>query len=76
MHNDVIHLLLWAVIGLFITWGIFYAYLGFRMVALQRRSKVAKVAAIGALFIGGFWITIWVSAVVVNFLQLIGVIST
>jgi len=76
MFEDVIQLIIWAVIGLFITWGIFYAYVGFRMVSAQRQSKVARVAAFSALTIGIFWITLWVSAVVWNVLQIIGVIET
>lgn len=72
MTRDVIQLILWAVFGLFFTWGIFLAYVGFRSARKGSKRRIAQTSAIIALVVGIFWIIFWVSAVVWNAIEIIG----
>jgi hypothetical protein len=74
MVRDAVQLLIWAVVGIFITWGIFFAYVGFKTAKNGKRRRLAKVSEIMALALGIIWIFLWVSAVLFNFLQIIGVV--
>jgi len=71
--RDIVQLLVWAIIGLFITWGIFLAFVGFRREPAYSRRRIARLASYASLFLGIFWIMLWVSAVVYNVLEIIGV---
>jgi len=70
--RDVIQLIFWAVFGFFITWGIYFAYVGFRQVPSYKNRRLAKTASTFALVIGIIWIMFWVSAVIFNAIQIAG----
>jgi hypothetical protein len=72
MVQDTVQLILWAIFGLFITWGIFFAYVGFKSVENSKKRRTAQAAKVMALVLGIFWIMLWVSAVVYNALELLG----
>jgi len=73
---DVVQLILWIVLGSFFTWGIFLAFVGFRSVPAYSRRRIARTAAILTFLVGCAWVMLWVSAVVFNVMQLIGVFPT
>ena len=76
MHAlDFIQLIVAGVVGLFITWGIFLAFIGFRTVdKSSKRRRVSVVSSVLTAIIGIIWVMIWVSIVVINALQLTGFI--
>lgn len=75
MDKDIIQLIVWAVLGLIITWGIFLAWVGFRNVPAYNKRRLAKAAATSTFVMGIFWIVLWVSAVVYNLFQVLGGIT-
>lgn len=74
MIYDYFHLAIWIIAGIVITWGIFFAWVGYREVSTHhgKHALLAAYAANFSLFIGILWIIIWVSMVVVNIYQIIG----
>lgn len=75
MPLDLIQLIVTGIVGLFITWGIFLAFIGFRTVKPgSKNRRTAVVSAVLTAIIGVGWIMIWVSIVVINALQLVGFI--
>lgn len=75
MNMDAIQLIVWAILGLITTWGIFLAWVGFRNVPAYSKRRLAKSAATFTFVAGILWIMFWVSAVVFNFFQIVGGIS-
>lgn len=75
MDRDVIQLIVWAVLGLITTWGIFLAWVGFRMSPTYSKKRLAKSAADFTFAAGIAWVILWVSAVVFNFFQILGGIT-
>ena len=77
--KDVIQLFMWAGLGLFVTWGLFFSYLGFRTEAINPKNssgkrRVTKAASIFAISFGVLWIILWVSAVAYNVIEIVGVL--
>lgn len=75
MNMDIIQLIVWGVVGLITTWGIFLAWIGFRNVPAYSKRRLAKAAATFTFVMGIFWIIFWVSAVVFNLFQILGGIT-
>lgn len=72
MTRDAIQLIIWAVFGLFLTWGIFLAYIGFRSVKKDSpHRKVARTMAVFALVVGVTWIMFWVTGVAWNLWEIL-----
>lgn len=72
MVTDTVQLIIWAVVGFLITWGDFLAVVGFRDAWDKTKKRRYKAAEISTLVIGVLWVMIWVSAVVVNLIQILG----
>jgi len=75
MDMDVIQLIIWTVVGLITTWGIFLAWVGFRNVPSYSKRRLARTASTFTFTIGVLWIMLWVSAVVFNIFQIFGGIT-
>lgn len=77
MAKDIFQLAAWVILGCFITWGIFLAWAGFRSSESYKTSRpmtrVVRASSYYAFIIGILWIMLWVSAVVVNVIQIFSV---